>query len=104
MESSLLGNSPRGAYASTAHNWLFIPYLETGASGERAGELNLINLILITLIATIAMHFLLRRKRIRKGGSHATSGWGLGLAVGGMFSIDASCTRSWPALTELPMY
>ena len=76
-----------GAYASTAHNWLFIPYLETGASGERAGELNLINLILITLIATIAMHFLLRRKRIRKGGSHATSGWGLGLAVGGMFSI-----------------
>ena len=76
-----------GAYASTAHNWLFIPYLETGASGERAGELNLINLILITLIATIAMHFPLRRKRIRKGGSHATSGWGLGLAVGGMFSI-----------------
>ena len=56
-----------GAYASTANNWLFIPYLETGASGERAGELNLINLILITLIATIAMHFLLRRKRIRKG-------------------------------------
>ena len=76
-----------GVYASAANNWLFVPYIETISSGQRAGELNPINLILITLITTIAIHFLLRRKRIRKGGSHATSGWGLGLAVGGMFSI-----------------
>ena len=33
------------------------------------------------------MHFLLRRKRVRKGGSQSTSGWALGLAVGGMLSI-----------------
>ncbi len=33
------------------------------------------------------MHFLLRRKRVRKGGSQSTSGWALGLAVGGMIAI-----------------
>ena len=81
------GEFSRGCICIHGTQLVVHPVLGNRRFRERAGELNLINLILITLIATIAMHFLLRRKRIRKGGSHATSGWGLGLAVGGMFSI-----------------
>ena len=76
-----------GAFASYADSSLFLPYYEAQLTGERTPELNLIRLILVPLIATIGMHFLLRRKRVRKGGSQATSGWALGLAVGGMLAI-----------------
>ena len=76
-----------GAFASYADSSLFLPYYEANLNGERTAELNIIRLFLIPLIATIGMHFLLRRKRVRKGGSQSTSGWALGLAVGGMLSI-----------------
>ena len=76
-----------GAFASYADSSLFLPYYEANLSGERTAELNVLRLFLIPLIATIGMHFLLRRKRVRKGGSQSTSGWALGLAVGGMLSI-----------------
>tara|TARA_B100002051_G_C16590936_1_gene562799 strand:+ start:166 stop:978 length:813 start_codon:yes stop_codon:yes gene_type:complete len=76
-----------GAFASYADTSLFLPYYEAWQTGERTPELNAIRLFLVPLIATIGMHFLLRRKRVRKGGSQATSGWALGLAVGGMLSI-----------------
>ena len=76
-----------GAFASYADSSLFLPYYEAQVTGTRTAELNLVRLILIPLIATIGMHFLLRRKRVRKGGSQATSGWALGLAVGGMLAI-----------------
>ena len=76
-----------GAFTSFADSSLFLPYYEAQISGVRTAELNVIRLILVPLIATIGMHFLLRRKRVRKGGSQATSGWALGLAVGGMFAI-----------------
>jgi hypothetical protein len=75
------------AFAVYADSSLFLPYYEAEISGTRSAELNLIRLILVPLIATIGMHFLLRRKRVRRGGSQATSGWALGLAVGGMLSI-----------------
>lgn len=76
-----------GAFASYADSSLFLPYYEAQVTGTRTAELNVIRLILVPLIATIGMHFLLRRKRVRKGGSQATSGWALGLAVGGMLAI-----------------
>tara|TARA_B100000161_G_C33550657_1_gene415244 strand:- start:1008 stop:1859 length:852 start_codon:yes stop_codon:yes gene_type:complete len=76
-----------GAYASLADNTLFLPFYESYITGTRSAELNFVRQILIPLIATIGVHFLLIRKRVRKGGSQATSGWALGLAVGCMLSI-----------------
>lgn len=76
-----------GAYASYADNSLFIPWFKLEKFGIANGELNYVIIILIPLLATLGMHLLLRRQRVRKGGSQATSGWALGLAVGGMLSI-----------------
>ena len=76
-----------GAYASYADNSLFIPYFNAAVNDAGNGELNIIQFILVPLLATIGMHLLLRRQRVRKGGSQATSGWALGLAVGGMLAI-----------------
>ena len=76
-----------GAYASLADNTLFLPFYESYITGTRSAELNFVRQILIPLIATVGVHFLLIRKRVRKGGSQATSGWALGLAVGCMLSI-----------------
>ena len=61
-----------GAFASYADSSLFLPYYEAQVTGTRSAELNVIRLLLVPLIATIGMHFLLRRKRVRKGGSQAT--------------------------------
>ena len=36
---------------------------------------------------SIIVHFLLRRTRVRSGSSQTTSGWALGLAIGGMFAM-----------------
>ena len=36
---------------------------------------------------SIIVHFLLRRNRVRSGSSQTTSGWALGLAIGGMFAM-----------------
>ena len=76
-----------GAYASYADNSLFIPYFNAAVNDSGNGELNIIQFLLVPLLATIGMHLLLRRQRVRKGGSQATSGWALGLAVGGMLAI-----------------
>jgi len=76
-----------GAYASYADNSLFIPYYEAAVLDSGNGELNIIQFLLVPLLGTIGMHLLLRRQRVRKGGSQATSGWALGLAVGGMLAI-----------------
>ena len=46
-----------------------------------------INLVLLCLIASIISHFILRRKRVLSGSSQTTSGWALGLAIGGMFGM-----------------
>ncbi|MCH1443499.1 MAG: hypothetical protein L7U53_06485, partial [Candidatus Poseidoniaceae archaeon] len=64
-----------GAYASYADNSLFIPYYEAAVLDSGNGELNIIQFILVPLLGTIGMHLLLRRQRVRKGGSQATSGW-----------------------------
>ena len=76
-----------GAYASYADNSLFIPWYNLETYGIANGELNYVRIILVPLLATLGMHLLLRRERVRRGGSQATSGWALGLAVGGMLAI-----------------
>lgn len=77
-----------GVYAVLADGMLFQPYFTTVVSedGIYTG-LNIISLIMVTLFASIMSHFLLRRKRVRRGGSQPSSGWALGLAIGGMVAM-----------------
>ena len=75
-----------GIYGSMIYTEIIIPTIEFEATG--GGEIaNPINLILLCLIASIVAHFILRRKRVRSGSSQTTSGWALGLAIGGMFGM-----------------
>ena len=99
-----------GAYASYADNSLFIPYYEAAVLDSGNGELNIVQFILVPLLGTIGMHLLLRRQRVRKGGSQATSGWALGLAVGGMLAIvliqrklETNMDHAWDYITILSL-
>lgn len=74
-------------YATSCDSSLFIPYLEFVNEGNGAQIPHPMTLILLTLFVSIAVHLLLRRDRVRKGGSHPTSGWALGLAIGGMTAM-----------------
>jgi uncharacterized membrane protein len=74
-----------GLYASQIHNNIILPNLEFEATQDTV--VNPINLILYCLIMSIIVHFLLRRTRVRSGSSQTTSGWALGLAIGGMFAM-----------------
>ncbi len=76
-----------GFYAMSADNGLFVPYFKTASDDEVYAGLNIISLILITLVASVGSHLLLRRKRVRRGGSQPASGWALGLAIGGMVAM-----------------
>ncbi|DAC08218.1 MAG TPA: hypothetical protein D7H88_03780 [Candidatus Poseidoniales archaeon] len=67
---------------------MFRPYFITVESGGTIGTgLNIFNLLFVSLIASIFSHLLLRRSRVRKGGSQPSSGWALGLAIGGMTAM-----------------
>ena len=75
-----------GIYGSMIYTEIIIPTIEFEATGS--GEIaNPVNLILLCLIASIVAHFVLRRKRVLSGSSQTTSGWALGLAIGGMFGM-----------------
>jgi len=74
-----------GLYASQIYQHIIIPNIEFETTRDTV--VNPINLILLCLIASIITHFLLRRKRVRTGSSQTTSGWALGLAIGGMFGM-----------------
>ena len=74
-----------GLYASQIHNNIILPNLEFEANQDTI--VNPINLILYCLIMSIIVHFLLRRNLVRSGSSQTTSGWALGLAIGGMFAM-----------------
>lgn len=77
-----------GVYAVMADGLLFRPYFITVESGGTIGTgLNIFNLLFVSLIASIFSHLLLRRSRVRKGGSQPSSGWALGLAIGGMTAM-----------------
>ena len=77
-----------GVYAVMADGLLFRPYFITVESGGAIGTgLNIFSVLFVSLIATIFSHLLLRRSRVRKGGSQPSSGWALGLAIGGMTAM-----------------
>jgi len=74
-------------YATSCDGSLFIPYIEFVNNGDGAKIPHPITLLLLALFLSVAVHMLLRRDRVRKGGSHPTSGWALGLAIGGMTAM-----------------
>ena len=77
-----------GVYAVMADGLLFQPYYTTVVSNDGIYTgLNIFSLIIVALFASVFSHFLLRRPRVRKGGSQPSSGWALGLAIGGMTAM-----------------
>ena len=68
-----------GLYGSLGDLFLLTVYIE----GEFLPYSNLI----ICLGLSVAVHLFLRRKKVRRTGSQPTTGWALGLAVGGMISL-----------------
>ncbi|HIF90288.1 MAG TPA: hypothetical protein EYQ58_01875 [Candidatus Poseidoniales archaeon] len=74
-------------YATWCDSELFIPYLEFVNNGDGAQIPHPLTLLILALLLSVAVHMLLRRDRVRKGGSHPTSGWALGLAIGGMTAM-----------------
>ena len=70
-----------GLYGNLGDQYLLIPRY----SGNIPSILNLI----ICLLLAVTVHLVLRRKKIRFGGSQPTTGWALGLAVGGMVGMFA---------------
>ena len=75
-----------GFYGSFTHNFIVVPYIQM-VTNDQAAVVNPINLLLLCLMASVAVHLLLRRDRVRKGSSQPTSGWALGLAMGGMLAM-----------------
>ena len=77
-----------GVYAVMADGLLFQPYYTTVVSedGVYTG-LNIISLMIVVMFASVFSDLLLRRQRVRKGGSQPSSGWALGLAIGGMLAM-----------------
>lgn len=76
-----------GFYGSLTHNFIVLPYIEQLVVDEQAAVVNPLNLLLVCVLASVAVHLLLRRDRVRKGSSQTTSGWALGLAIGGMLAM-----------------
>ena len=77
-----------GVYAVMADGLLFRPYYTTVVSSDSVYTgLNIISLMIVAMFASVFSHLLLRRKRVRKGGSQPSSGWALGLAIGGMVAM-----------------
>ena len=68
-----------GLYGSLGDLFLLTVYIE----GKYLPYSNLI----ICLGISVAVHLFLRRKKVRRTGSQPTTGWALGLAVGGMISL-----------------
>ena len=75
-----------GIYGRLAHDSVIIPYLSMFLDDSQQ-LVNPLNIVIICVLASVASHLLLRRDRVRKGSSQTTSGWALGLAVGGMVSM-----------------
>jgi hypothetical protein len=68
-----------GFYGLWTDKLLLGPYLGRG-------QFSLSNL-LICLIMAVVVHMMLKRKKVRSTGSQPTTGWALGLSVGGMVSM-----------------
>ncbi len=70
-----------GFYGNLGDSFLLIPAYESGGFPS----LNFI----ISLLLAVTVHLILRRKKIRMGGSQPTTGWALGLSIGGMLGMFA---------------
>lgn len=68
-----------GIYGSLGDSFLLSIYIQK----EVPPFVNLV----ICLMLGVTVHLVLRRKRVRRTGSQPTTGWALGLAVGGMISL-----------------
>ena len=68
-----------GFYGLWTDRFLLGPYLGVG-------QFSLSNL-LICLAMAVGVHLMLKRKKVRSTGSQPTTGWALGLSVGGMVSM-----------------
>ena len=68
-----------GFYGMLGQKFLLEPFMTDG-------QTSISNLIICLFLAIIA-HFMLRREKVRRTGSQPTTGWALGLAVGGMVSM-----------------
>ena len=68
-----------GLYGSLGDVFLFSIYIQKSIP-------SFLNLIICLLLAVI-VHLILRMKKVRRTGSQPTTGWALGLAVGGMISL-----------------
>ena len=75
-----------GLFGSFSDRFLFSPYYTAIIEGK-TNNLALSNLVVLVLGLSIGIHLMLRRDRVRKSGSQPTSGWALGLAIGGMTSM-----------------
>ena len=73
-------------YGRLAHDSVITPYLNM-LLDENQSVANPLNILTICVLSSVAVHLLLRRGRVRKGSSQTTSGWALGLAIGGMLSM-----------------
>ena len=77
-----------GVSAVMADGLLFRPYYTTVTTNDGVYTgLNIFPLMFVAMFASIFSHLLLRRARVRKGGSQPSSGWALGLAIGGMTAM-----------------
>jgi hypothetical protein len=74
-------------YATTFWSSLVAPYFELITKTDGAQVPNPGSLLILTILLSVVVHMLLRRDRVRKNGSHPTSGWALGLAIGGMTAM-----------------
>ena len=75
-----------GVYGRLVHDAVITPYLSMFLDDSQE-VVNPLNVVILGILASVAVHLLLRRNRVRKGSSQTTSGWALGLAVGGMISM-----------------
>lgn len=87
-----------GLYGALGDNFMLIPYLTNKMENS-----SITNLIVICLILAVGVHLMLRRERVRRTGSQPTSGWTLGLAVGGMIAmfLILRMLQIYPVGTEL---
>ncbi len=71
-----------GLYGAVADYFILLPYLNNTMENS-----SISNLVVISLILAVGVHMMLRRERVRRTGSQPTSGWTLGLAIGGMIAM-----------------
>jgi len=68
-----------GLYGNLGDAFLLLPTIEFGSP-------SVLNIVICLMLA-VSVHLILRRKKVRITGSQPTTGWALGLSVGGMLGM-----------------